>query len=78
MLSTLADIEEAALQLPEESRAELMERLLLSFEEGTDPEILETWALEAERRDEEMTRTGDPGIPAEEVFERILSARNQP
>jgi putative addiction module component (TIGR02574 family) len=77
MLATLEDIEEAALQLPEESRVALLERLVLSFDEEADPDVLEAWALEAERRDEEMERTGDPGIPAEEVFERIVAARAQ-
>jgi hypothetical protein len=78
MLTTLDEIEEAALQLPAEARAALMERLLLSFEETTDPGILEVWVLEAERRDEEMTRAGDAGVPAEEVFERILASHRPP
>jgi len=69
------EIEAAARQLPENARAELLERLLRSFEQDLDLDesVAEAWAEEAERRDEEMSRTGDPGIPAEEVFSRIQS-----
>lgn len=38
-----------------------------------DESVAEAWAEEAERRDEEMSRTRDPGIPAEEVFAHIRS-----
>lgn len=38
-----------------------------------DESAAQAWAGEAERRDEEMSRTGDPGVPAEEVFTRIRS-----
>jgi hypothetical protein len=78
MKPTLDEIQAAALELPEESRAELMEVLLLSFEDAEDRGIINAWAEEAERRDEEMTRTGDPGIPADEVFERLRSSLRRP
>jgi hypothetical protein len=72
---TVDEIEAAARELPEGARAELMERLLRSFEQDLDidPSVAQAWADEAERRDEEMTRTGDPGVPANEVFARIRS-----
>ncbi|HKH47012.1 MAG TPA: addiction module protein [Thermoanaerobaculia bacterium] len=75
MSLTVDEIEAAARQLPENARAELLERLLRSFEQDLDLDesVAEAWAEEAERRDEEMSRTGDPGIPAEEVFSRIQS-----
>jgi len=76
-MTTVDEIEAAALKLPEESRAELMERLLSSFEETEDRGIIEAWAIEAEQRDEVMTRIGDPGIPASEVFERLRSSLQQ-
>jgi hypothetical protein len=41
MNPTLDEIEAAALKLPEATRAELMERLLLSFEEAEDRGILQ-------------------------------------
>ena len=75
MSLTVDEIEAAARELPESARAELLERLLRSFEQDLDLDksVAEAWAEEAERRDEEMSRTGDPGIPAEEVFARIES-----
>ena len=75
MSLTVDQIEAAARELPESARAELLERLLRSFEQDLDLDqsVAEAWAEEAERRDAEMSRTGDPGIPAEEVFARIES-----
>jgi hypothetical protein len=69
---SLDQIEAAALALPEESRAQLVGALLLSFEKANqgDDEVAQVWADEAERRDAEMERSGDQGIPAEEVFRR--------
>lgn len=72
---TLDQIEAEALKLPEESRAKLVERLLLSFDEAEmDREVEQSWLEEAERRDREMTESGDPGIPAAEVFRRLRSS----
>ena len=75
MSLTVDEIEAAARELPEGARAELMERLLRSFDQDLDIDqsVAQAWADEAERRDEEMTRTGDPGVPANEVFARIRS-----
>ena len=72
---TVDEIEAAARELPENARAELLERLLRSFEQDLDLDesVAEVWADEAERRDAEMSRSGDPGVPAEEVFARIRS-----
>jgi putative addiction module component (TIGR02574 family) len=69
----LEKVAEEALSLPEESRAELMARLLRSFDfAGSGPTALsEAWLEEAERRDDEMSKGIDPGIPAEEVFRRL-------
>lgn len=77
MSLSVDEIEAEALKLPEASRAELLERLMLSFQrslEWDDP-IARTWAEEAERRDQEMTATGDEGVPAEEVFRQLRSRR---
>lgn len=72
---SLDEIEAAALSLPEASRAELMERLMLSFQKSSDwnDQIARTWTEEAVLRDQEMTETGDEGIPAEEVFRQLRS-----
>jgi putative addiction module component (TIGR02574 family) len=75
MSRTLDQIEDEVLSLPEESRAKLMERLLLSFSETEDSdEIAQAWLDEAERRSREMKSSGDPGIPAEEVFRELRSS----
>jgi len=72
---TLDQIETEALTLPEESRAKLVGTLLLSFEKVSqgDDEVAQVWAKEAERRDEEMKRSGEQGVSAEDVFRRLGS-----
>jgi len=70
---SLDQFEAAALALPEESRAQLVGALLLSLEKANrgGDEVAHIWQEEAERRDEAMERSGNPGIPAEEVFRRL-------
>jgi hypothetical protein len=46
---------------------------MISSDQDFDESVASAWAEEAARRDEEMSRTGDPGIPAGEVFARIES-----
>jgi len=77
MNRTLAQLEDEVLSLPEESRAQLMERLLTSFREeqgSTDAEIARAWIEEAERRDQAMSSGRELGIPAEEVFRKLRSS----
>jgi putative addiction module component (TIGR02574 family) len=72
---TLHEIETEVLRLPEEDRARLVERLLLSFEEtAQEEEIARVWAEEAARRDQAMESGEEPGIPADEVFRRLRSS----
>jgi putative addiction module component (TIGR02574 family) len=73
---TLDQIEAEVLRLPEDARAKLMERLLLSFteEKDSDEEVARAWVEEAERRDQEMSSGKEPGIPAEEVFRKLRSS----
>jgi len=73
MPRALEQLEAEALELPEEARIRLMERLLRSFgaPSGPDAAIAREWAEEAERRDASMDRESQPGLVAEEVFERI-------
>lgn len=77
MARALEQLEAEALELPEEARVHLIQRLLQSFEEPSrlDGGIAREWAQEAERRDLAMDRDEDAGTPAEEVFRRIESAR---
>lgn len=72
---TLHEIEAEVLRLPEEDRARLVERLLLSFEEtAQEEEVARVWAEEAARRDQAMESGEEPGIPADEVFKRLRSS----
>lgn len=66
-----------ALALPPEDRAELVERLLASFQTPPDPHLDELWAREAEDRLNAYDR-GDLGaVSAEEVFARIERQRTE-
>lgn len=76
MTRTAANLEAEVLSLPDEPRMELLQSLLRSFYSGRSAEerrIAKLWAEEAVRRDREMETGQDPGIPADEVFERLRS-----
>ena len=47
-------IEQAALHLPIQQRAELAHKLLLSLEDQSEDEIAEAWRIEALRRSAEI------------------------
>ena len=64
---TLKQIEEEALNLAEEERAELAQKLLLSLEVPSDGEIAEDWLGEAKRRARELDEGLVQPIPADEV-----------
>ena len=70
MVMTLEELEAEVLRLPDEARAKLLARLLGTFEEslGLDRETMDAWQEEAARRDEEMAKEADSGIPAEKVI----------
>ena len=61
--------------LPPEDRAEILERLLASFQSPPDPELDELWAREAEDRLDAYDRGEMGAVPAEEVFARIERQR---
>lgn len=63
----LKRIEDEALQLPEEERAELAQKLLLSLDAPSENEIAEDWLVEAHRRARELDDGSAQPIPAEEV-----------
>lgn len=54
----LKEIEDDALHLPEEDRAELAKKLLLSLDSPSETEIAEDWLVEAKRRAKDL----DEGI----------------
>ena len=76
MSLTLEQIHAEALSLPQESRAELVERLMATLVEIADPEVEQAWLEEAERRRQQLLDGSVQGIPAEEVFAR-LSAKHR-
>ena len=59
------------LALPVEARLALVEKLLLSLNVPTQPEIDELWAKEAERRVSQIDRGEVELVPGEGVFSRI-------
>lgn len=67
MRQVLAD----ALTLPPVDRAELIEALFFSFDNGSREQIDRLWALEAEDRIEAYERGEIGAISASAVFEKI-------
>jgi len=63
----LKQIEDVALHLSEEERAELAQKLLLSLDTPSQNEIEEDWLVEAHRRARELDEGVVQPIPAEEV-----------
>jgi putative addiction module component (TIGR02574 family) len=68
MSANSEQILQQALALSPQDRAEIVERLLASFQMPPDPHLDELWAREAEDRLDAYDR-GDLGaVPAQEVF----------
>ena len=63
----LKQIEDEALHLPEDQRAALAQKLLLSLDAPSEKEIAEDWLEEAKRRARELEDGTVQPIPAEEV-----------
>ena len=63
----LKQIEDEVLQLSEDERAELAQKLLLSLDEPSESEIAEDWLLEAQRRARELDEGIVQPVPADEV-----------
>ncbi|HEV2852965.1 MAG TPA: addiction module protein [Thermoanaerobaculia bacterium] len=69
------EIFRAALSLPEESRAELADRLLQSLDESDQDEIDARWAREAEDRIAAFERGEIVAISGDEVFSSLKFRR---
>jgi putative addiction module component (TIGR02574 family) len=69
----LPEIEREALDLSEEERAELAQKLLLSLDSPSDSEISEDWVAEASRRARELDEGLVQPISAEEVRRKAIS-----
>ena len=66
-------LQEAALELPPDERAELAQKLLLSLDDPSEEELAETWLSEAKRRAGELDRGEVQPIAAEEVRRKALA-----
>jgi putative addiction module component (TIGR02574 family) len=60
-------IEHEALSLPQEDRAKLAQKLLLSLDSLSEGELNQTWLIEADRRARELDNGDVQPISAEEV-----------
>ena len=65
----LDTLEAEVLKLPAGARSHLLDRLIASL--GTDAEIEEAWAIEAERRDVEVDEGKVATVPGAEVLARL-------
>lgn len=59
--------------LPEKSRAEIIQQLLRSFEDEPDEGIEEVWAAETEKRFQELKSGKVQSTPVEQMFSNVLS-----
>lgn len=66
----LQKIEDEALHLPKEERAQLVQRLVLSLESPSDQELRSDWLLEARRRAEELDNGSVQAVPGEDVIRK--------
>lgn len=65
------DILSQALAMPENERAAIAERLLLSLDTRLDPNVEEAWQQEVQRRLSEIENGDIACVPWEEVRRRI-------
>ena len=77
MSASSEQILQQALGLSPDDRAEIVERLLASFQAPPDPLLDELWAREAEDRLDAYDRGELGAVPAEEVFARIERQRTK-
>ncbi len=66
----LQRIEDEALHLPKEERAQLIQRLVLSLEFPSNDELRSDWLLEARRRSEELDNGSVQAVSAEDVMRK--------
>lgn len=68
---TVEDIEREALLLEEDERVRLGEKLMASVRSEPEPEIVQLWAIEAQRRLDEFEQGLTDDMPEEEVFRQV-------
>ena len=72
MTAVAEEIMKTALELPPVDRAELIERLFISFDPSPTSSIDEAWAIEIESRIDAFDDGKINASFADEVFKRIL------
>jgi putative addiction module component (TIGR02574 family) len=77
MSASSEQILQQVLGLSPEDRAEIVERLLASFQTPPDPRLDELWAREAEDRLDAYDRGELGAVPAEDVFAKIERQRTK-
>lgn len=66
----LQKIEDEALHLPKDERAQLIQRLVLSLDSPSVEELRADWLLEARRRAEELDSGLVQAVPSDEVMRK--------
>jgi len=66
-------VEQEALLLPQEARAKLAQKLLLSLDTLSEEESKQAWLVEADRRARELDNGNAQPISAEEVRRKARS-----
>lgn len=66
----LQNIENAALHLPREDRATLVQKLVLSFDIPTREELRTDWLIEARRRADDLDAGTVRAVPGDEVIRK--------
>ncbi|HAC88580.1 MAG TPA: addiction module antitoxin RelB [Gammaproteobacteria bacterium] len=66
----LQRIEDEALHLPKEERAQLIQRLVLSLESPSREELRSDWLFEARRRAQELDDGSVQAVPSEDVMRK--------
>lgn len=67
----LQTIEDAALHLPKQELAQLIQRLVLSLEFPSEEGLRSDWLLEARRRAEELDSGKVQAVAGEDVMRRV-------
>lgn len=67
---SLQKIEDEALHLPKEERAQLIQRLVLSLESPSEEELKSDWLFEARRRAEELDNGSVQAVPGDDVMRK--------
>ena len=71
---TTKQIEAAVFKLPKRDRARLARKLLDTLHTKHEREVLDSWLVEAERRERELAEGKEVELPIEQVMDRIRAS----